>query len=94
MAGSGPGVGEHFDVVVVGAGLSGIGAAVHDSKLRTTRDTKDLGWRVLFHIPAEVGFQITPNNRLSVYYEHLTNFGLDNDNAGLDNLGVRFSHRF
>jgi len=72
----------------------GLGAAVHDSKLRTTRDTKDLGWRVLFHIPAEVGFQITPNNRISVYYEHLTNFGLDKDNAGLDNLGVRLSHKF
>jgi lipid A 3-O-deacylase len=80
-----------FDRFFVGLGL---GAAVHDSKLRTTRHEKDLGWRVLFHIPAEVGFQITPNNRISVYYEHLTNFGLDSSNAGLDNLGVRLSHRF
>lgn len=72
----------------------GLGAAIHDSKLRTTAHEKDLGWRVLFHVPAEVGFQITPNNRISVYYEHLTNFGLDNDNAGMDNLGVRFAHKF
>lgn len=80
-----------WDRVFFGLGL---GAAVHDSKLRRTANEKDLGWRVLFHVPAEVGFQITPNNRLSVYYEHLTNFGLDKSNDGMDNLGVRFSHKF
>ncbi|WP_162915195.1 acyloxyacyl hydrolase [Desertibaculum subflavum] len=80
-----------WDRIFFGVGL---GAAIHDSKLRRTAHEKDLGSRVLFHVPAEVGFQITPNNRLSVYYEHLTNFGLDKDNQGLDNLGVRFAHRF
>lgn len=80
-----------WDRVFFGLGL---GAAVHDSKLRRTAHEKDLGWRVLFHVPAEIGFQITPNNRLSVYYEHLTNFGLDKDNEGMDNLGVRFAHKF
>jgi hypothetical protein len=49
---------------------------------------------VLFHLPVEVGLQITPNNRVSVYCEHVSNAFLATPNPGLDNLGVRFAHRF
>lgn len=55
---------------------------------------KGLGSRVLFHVPVELGVQITPNNRISVYYERVSNAFLATPNPGMDNLGVRFAHRF
>jgi lipid A 3-O-deacylase len=72
----------------------GIGAAVHDSDLERDKNQKDLGSRVLFHIPAELGYQFTPRNRLSLYFEHVSNAWLADPNPGMDNIGLRFSHRF
>jgi hypothetical protein len=72
----------------------GLGAAIHDSDLERHRHQKDLGSRVLFHVPAELGYQFTPRNRISLYFEHVSNAGLADPNPGMDNIGVRFSHRF
>ncbi len=75
----------------------GLGPAIHTGNLerRSFADQrKALGSRVLFHPSAEVGFQITPENRLSVYYEHISNAYLAHPNPGLDNIGVRIAHRF
>ena len=36
-------------------------------------DRKALGSRVLFHIPAEVGYRFDDYNSLSAYFEHMSN---------------------
>ena len=73
----------------------GIGPAIHTGNLQPrVNGRKALGSRVLFHPSAEVGFQVTPANRLSVYFEHVSNAYLARPNSGMDNIGVRLSHRF
>lgn len=74
----------------------GVGPAIQfDNQLyNSTQDQKALGSRVLFHIPVELGLQVTPANRLSVYYEHVSNGFTAYPNPGLDNIGLRLAHRF
>lgn len=73
----------------------GLGAAVHDGKLEPTEpDRKALGWRVLFHIPAEIGLRLDAHNSVSLYYEHTSNAYLAEFNEGMDRLGVRYGYRF
>ena len=76
---------------------AGIGAAVHDGELRVSsigQTDKALGSRVLFHIPAEIGYRFDRHNSLSVYFEHLSNANTSDVNEGLDRLGVRYGYRF
>jgi hypothetical protein len=49
---------------------------------------------VLFHIPLELGIQVTPNNRIALSYEHASNGFTAYPNPGMDNVGVRLAHRF
>lgn len=72
----------------------GLGGAVHDGSKSGSRNEKALGSRVLFHVPAEIGWQFTEKNRVSLYFEHVSNGFLADKNEGLDNIGVRLSHRF
>jgi lipid A 3-O-deacylase len=73
----------------------GVGASVHNAPLSFDQNgQKALGSRVLFHLPLEVGLQFTPDNRVSIYYEHSSNAFLASPNPGMDNLGVRLAHRF
>ncbi|WP_119418290.1 acyloxyacyl hydrolase [Desertibaculum subflavum] len=80
-----------WDKVFFGIGLGG---AIHDGELSRDRKNKDLGSRVLFHIPAELGYQFTPRNRISLYFEHISNADLADPNPGMDSIGLRLSHRF
>jgi len=73
----------------------GVGPAIHTGNLQPRANgRKALGSRVLFHPSAEVGFQLTSANRVSVYFEHVSNAYLARPNSGMDNIGVRLSHRF
>jgi hypothetical protein len=73
----------------------GVGAAIHDGKLdNDDDDRKQLGSRVLFRIPIEVGYSITEHHRLMVSFDHLSNADLASENEGLDTLGVRYGYRF
>ena len=72
----------------------GLGGAIHDGSKNGSRNEKALGSRVLFHVPAEIGWQFTEKNRVSLYFEHVSNGFLADKNEGLDNIGVRLSHRF
>ncbi len=72
----------------------GMGAAVHDGDLHREPGRKDLGSRVLFHIPVEAGVQLSEANRLSLYFEHVSNAWLADPNPGMDNIGLRLAHRF
>ena len=72
----------------------GLGPAIHNGELQYVNGRKGLGSRVLFHVPLEVGFQITDKARLSVYYEHVSNGFLVWPNPGMDNIGGRLAWRF
>ena len=73
----------------------GLGAAIHDGNLDPSDpDKKALGSRLLFHIPAEIGFHFDDHNSLSVYFEHVSNGYTQDFNEGLDRLGVRYGYKF
>ncbi len=73
----------------------GLGAAVHDGQLQLEDwDRKALGSRVLFHIPAEVGYRFDAHNSLSAYFEHMSNAYTVSPNEGMDRLGIRYGYRF
>jgi hypothetical protein len=73
----------------------GLGAAIHDGKLETNdRDRKQLGSRLLFRVPIELGLAIGEHHSLSLFFDHLSNAGLADENEGLDTLGVRYGYRF
>lgn len=73
----------------------GLGAAVHNGQLKLEDwDRKALGSRVLFHIPAEIGYRFDEHNSLSAYFEHMSNAYTVDPNEGMDRLGVRYGYRF
>lgn len=74
----------------------GVGPSIHtgDELYYSSNGHKGLGSRVLFHIPLEAGLQITPDNRIALYYEHVSNGFLAYPNPGMDNVGLRLAHRF
>ncbi|MBF0189485.1 MAG: acyloxyacyl hydrolase [Magnetococcales bacterium] len=73
----------------------GLGGAVHDGETYTyERDRKSLGSRVLFHLSAGIGINVTPSNNISLYLEHISNGYLADPNEGMDNVGIRYGLRF
>jgi lipid A 3-O-deacylase len=73
----------------------GLGAAVHNGQTELIDlDQKALGSRVLFHIPAEIGYRLDDHNAVSIYFEHMSNANTADVNEGLDRLGVRYGYRF
>jgi len=73
----------------------GLGAAVHDGTTDDSRaDRKALGSRLLFHIPAEIGWRFDGHNSVSVYFEHTSNAYTQTFNEGMDRIGVRYGYRF
>ena len=75
--------------------ILGVGAALHNGSTDTSAiNMKALGSPLLFHIPLELGYYFTPNYSISVYFDHISNANLSDNNEGLDTLGVRFGYRF
>ena len=72
----------------------GFGPAFNNGHIHSATDHLDLGSNVLFHASLELGYRITPQWSLSVYFEHSSNAGLAQENAGLDNLGMRVGWHF
>jgi lipid A 3-O-deacylase len=73
----------------------GVGGTVHDGQLELKNaDEKALGSRILFHIPAEIGYRFDAHNSLSAYFEHMSNAYTVDPNEGMDRLGVRYGYRF
>ena len=69
-----------------------LGLAVHDGKESTTSlDRKELGLRVLFRESAEIGVHLTDRHALSVILDHISNAGIDENNEGLDTVGIRYT---
>jgi len=73
----------------------GLGGAVHtgDTKFESV-DSKALGSKVLFHIPLEAGYRFNEHYSASIYFDHVSNASLANENEGLDTLGLRIGYRF
>jgi lipid A 3-O-deacylase len=75
--------------------MAGLGAAFHNGNEKFQADErKAFGSRVLFHIPAEIGWQFNHHHSIALYFEHVGNAGFASPNEGMDNLGVRHGYRF
>jgi len=74
----------------------GLGAAIHNGEIGPEGgpDHKWLGSRVLFHIPAEIGYRLDTHNSVSVYFEHTSNAYTATYNEGMDRIGIRYGYRF
>ncbi len=73
----------------------GIGGAIHDGELETENDNKkELGSRVLFRIPIEIGYIVDEQNRISLAFDHISNGGLVDENEGFDTIGIRYGYTF
>jgi lipid A 3-O-deacylase len=72
-----------------------LGGAVPDGNLRVQEDdNKALGTRALYHLGAEVGYQIDRTYSVESYFSHLSNAGASSHNPGLNNIGVRVGFHF
>ena len=73
----------------------GLGLAAHNGKLETgDDDKKELGSRILFRIPVEVGLLFAEHHGVSIMFAHVSNAYLAHPNEGLDTIGLRYSYRF
>jgi hypothetical protein len=74
---------------------SGMGICVHDGDLDSTNENrKQLGSRLLFRIPFEIGVALGEHHRLSLMFDHVSNAYLASPNEGLDTLGIRYGFQF
>lgn len=74
---------------------TGAGLALHDGDLdRDESNEKQLGSRLLFRIPFEVGLSWGGRHRLSLMFDHVSNAYLASPNEGLDTLGLRYGFQF
>jgi len=73
----------------------GLGGAVHTGERETSDpNRKQLGSKLLFRIPIELGWQFAERQRASLFFEHVSNAWLADENEGMDLLGVRWAYRF
>ncbi len=61
---------------------------------RRAQTNKSLGSRVLFREAAEIGYEFTPKNSISVMLDHISNARLATRNEGITNVGLRYGVRF
>jgi len=74
---------------------SGAGLAVHNGQLASEdANKKQLGSRLLFRVPIELGFTIYERHRISILFDHISNAYLASPNEGLDTLGLRYGFQF
>jgi hypothetical protein len=76
--------------------LASLGAGVTTADDLRTRDEghKALGCRVLFHLGAGLGFDLSEHTTVQLYADHFSNGGLCSPNNGAEAAGVRFGYRF
>lgn len=75
----------------------GLGAAVHDGETDDPGSygrRRQMGGRVLFHVPLEVGWRLTGRLSAGLYFDHVSNGTLGSPNPGLDSAGLRLGWRF
>lgn len=73
----------------------GLGLAAHNGELETSDDDKkELGSRILFRIPVEIGLLFAKHHGVSIMFDHVSNAYLADPNEGLDTIGLRYAYRF
>jgi lipid A 3-O-deacylase len=74
----------------------GVGISLHDGFTtgKTVDDQNALGSVWNFRIPIEVGYRITDKISTSILFEHISNAYSNNNNEGMDSLGVRVGFQF
>ncbi|TDH61325.1 acyloxyacyl hydrolase [Dankookia rubra] len=80
-----PGDGIRFDVLFGGS----VNDGKHDARLP---DRKDLGGNLLFHVGAELGYQVNRQVSVSFFVDHDSNGGTARRNQGLNSLGLRLGY--
>jgi opacity protein-like surface antigen len=72
----------------------GMGAAVHNGDTDISDpDRKALGFPVLFHPSAEIGYRWDGVNSLSIFADHMSNGFTQRFNEGMDTVGIRYGRR-
>ena len=72
----------------------GMGVAIHNGELTPVPARKALGSRLLFHPSLEIGLNLNEHNNLSLFFDHMSNWNTQQDNEGMDTLGLRYGYRF
>jgi len=80
-----PGDGIRFDFLFGGS----LNDGKHDARLT---ERKDLGGNLLFHVGAELGYQIDRTWSISLFVDHDSNGGTAKRNQGLNSLGLRLGY--
>ncbi len=72
-----------------------LGAAYQDGYIdHAPPGRKTLGSPVLFHLSAELGYQLTPVVSISAYLGHISNADTFRHNAGITSAGARLGFKF
>ena len=72
----------------------GMGAAVHNGNTDLSDpDHKALGFPVLFHPSAEIGYRWDGVNSISIFADHISNGFTQRFNEGMDTVGIRYGRR-
>ncbi len=72
----------------------GMGVAVHNGNTDLSDPSrKALGFPVLFHPSAEIGYRIDGVHSVSIFADHISNGFTRQFNEGMDTVGVRFGRR-
>lgn len=73
----------------------GLGGAVDNGYIDSAPPgRKKLGSPVLFHLSAELGFDLTPRTSISIFIDHMSNAGIASQNPGVTNAGARLGFKF
>lgn len=73
------------------------GGVIHDGDLKPTAvpgAVRPLGCRVMFRESASAGYQFNENLRVMITFDHINNFNLCSNNAGLSTIGGRIGYKF
>ena len=71
-----------------------LGMAIHDGETDRSNTRNELGCRWNSNQSISLGYDVDKHHRLMLTFQHISNADLCDENAGITNLGVRYSYRF
>jgi hypothetical protein len=70
------------------------GAVTSATDLNHSTEYKNLGCKVLFHLGAGLGYDLSEHASVELYADHFSNADLCKPNNGAESAGLRFAYRF
>jgi hypothetical protein len=70
------------------------GAITSANDLEHSTRYKNLGCKVLFHLGAGLGYDLSEHVSVELYADHFSNADLCTPNNGAESAGIRFAYRF